>query len=294
MSALPEKHPVAIPISDHDDQPETPQADPPGQPATRRGFPPVAAPLLLVLFAGSLSAAAWLTNGTALGDGLRSLRFDEATWQPGMAYHTFVTHAFLHDNAAELGYAALGIVVFGWVVQRNVGWWRTLLLFAFCAACSIGLWQAAKTDIGQEILGRMAGSVIEQVGERAGWDAAFTTWAGYEQAMNDLVGLRGTAWGAGGALAGLMMFALCRRRFDGRVAVKWWALLLAVVYVGVGYAVVWPTFAAREMPYVLMIGGALGGLFFVVPDKFLAHLADAMKDSAVARAVGSRRASVTA
>jgi membrane associated rhomboid family serine protease len=301
MSALPEKTPVAIPATDPEGQggqapprPTPPPVKQPARPDPRRGVPPVAAPLLLVLAAAAVSALAWQTDGTALGTGLQQLRFDEATWLPGMAYHTFVTHAFVHANAADLGYAALGVVVFGWIVQKNVGWWRTLLLFGFCAACSVGLWQAAKTEVGQDLLGRAAGNVIDQVADKVGWDAAFTTWAGYDRAMTDLVGMRGAVGGAGGAVAGLMAFALCRRRLDGRVAVKWWALLLAAAYVGLGWAVVWPTFVGREMPYALLIGGALGGLFFVIPDKILAHVAGALKDSALGKASRGRGAAATA
>jgi hypothetical protein len=242
------------------------------------------APLVLVLVAAAVSAFSLvgpLASGAVAGRLTAQCRFNEDTWVGAWAFHTLVTHAFLHTSAAELAYFAGGLLLFGWLVQRNIGFLRTVLLFAFCAAFSAGFWQFAKTEIGQDLIYRYAGKLFEALRDRVGFEAGFTAAAAYGEAWNHMLALRGEVWGAAGALAGFMTFALCRRRFRaGPVGVKWLVLLLAVGYLALG-GLVWVHGLGRdlgEVPFVLWVGGALGGLFFIIPDKFLHEALDAAGD----------------
>jgi hypothetical protein len=263
-----------------------PKPQPPRPAAGPRRWAAVAL-LLLVLTALAVSALPLML--ARMDEGLaeraaNQCRFDENTWLDTWAYHTFVTHAFLHTGAAELAFFAAGILLFGWIVGRNVGCLRTVLLFCFCAAFSVGFWQFAKTPFGQDLIVRYAGKLFDYVNEKYGWEAGVTAWLAYAQAWEQMLALRGPVWGAGGALAGLITFAVCRRRFRrGRVEVRWLVLVLALAYLAVG-GWVWVHALGRdvaELPFVLYLGGALGGLFFVIPDRFLHELLDAAKDKLI-------------
>jgi hypothetical protein len=231
----------------------------------------------LLLVGTALVVSALPLAFARIGEGMAErvvvqFRFDENTWLDEWAYHTFVSHAFLHTSAAELAFFATGILLFGWVVGRNVGALRTVLLFCFCASFSIGFWQFAKTPFGQDLIVRYAVKLFDHVNEKYGWEAGATAWLAYAEPWDHMLALQGPVWGAGGALAGLITFAACRRRFRrGRVEVRWLVLVLALCYLAVGVAV-WVNALGREVgdiPFVLYLGGGLGGMFFVIPDRFL-------------------------
>ena len=204
--------------------------------------------------------------------------FDETAWLQAGAYHTLLTHAFLHTSGAELAYFAAGTLAFGWLVQRNVGLLRTVLLFGFCAVAGVGFWQGAKTELGQDLLLRVVGKFFRWLAEQHGIETAVTAWLAYGRAMEAMLALRGAVSGGAGAVAGLIAFAACRRRLDGSAGVRWLVVVLAAVYLGLGLGYVWPVLLARQVPYALFVGGALGGLFFVFPDRFLDHVGKAVKE----------------
>jgi hypothetical protein len=237
--------------------------------------------VLLVLATLALSGLFQLLSATEAATAGRVAgwcSFDEQTWLKEGAYHSLITHAFLHTSGWELAYFTVGILLFGWIVQRNVGFLRTVLLFLFCAAAGVGFWQGAKTEFGQDILVRVVGKAFAWIAERVGLETAVTAWLAYGRAMDAMLALRGAVCGAAGAVAGLIAFAACRRQLNGTTGVRWLVVLLAAGYLALGWAYVWPELLGREVPYVLFVGGALGGLFFIFPDKFLNHLGEAVKD----------------
>jgi membrane associated rhomboid family serine protease len=263
--------------------PAVPPAPPrvPDGPGSPRGWSlsAVMAPLVLLLLLDVGLAAGLAARGGQGGVGgwVAACRFDEATWLEGRAYHTLVTHSLVHGRVAEFFYCALGLLLFGWLVQRNVGSWRTLLLFAWSAALSVGFWQFIQTPLGQQVLQEWVEKAFRYVEEHHGPGVALTLLTWYLGAYQQMLSLRGPIAGAAGAVSGLMAFAVCRRYFypAGR-PVRWLTLAAGGAYVALGWRWVWPELLGEPAPYVLFVGGALAGWAFCFPDKALHHFGDSL------------------
>lgn len=286
-----------------------------------RGVPRTHGVLTCLATVGVLSALIVGVSGLFLpGSPLQGLgqdgwvahfRFDATTWLATHAYHTPVTHAFLHTHANLLGYAVLGIVVFGALVARNVGFIRTVLLFCWCAAAGVGVWQLAQTQLGQDIYFRYLGKAWEWLTAKFGPEAGLWGAVVIDAVWQHMVSMNGIVFGAGGAIAGLMTFALVRRRYDTSATyeMKWWLVLLCPILIlfawrrsfsiraGLRTLIVLPLIVAYialglslnrtvlhnspwAIPYILYFGGSLGGLFFIFPDRFLHEALDFARDKA--------------
>jgi membrane associated rhomboid family serine protease len=252
----------------------------PATPAPKKPAPRWAgflAPLVLLLLMAIVSVLGNRAFGFAA---VRSqCQLDDQTWMERGAVHTLVTHPLLALRWEEGIYTAAGILLFGWLVQRNVGPWRTLLLFFWSAAFSVGMWCFLQTQLGQAVLADLVGKVLRWMGENLGWDSALAALAGYDQVYDRLLDLRGPVAGATAAVSGLMMFAVCRRRFyASRWPFKLPELVLSLVYLGIGWLWLWPAVLSTPTPYLLFVGGAVGGWVFCFPDKALYHFGDSLKN----------------
>jgi hypothetical protein len=210
------------------------------------------------------------------GPGLAGhLQFDEHTWADRGAYHSLVTYAFASPSGVELLYTAVGAVFFGWLVGRNIGPWRTCLLMLWSSLIAVAFWRFILTPFGDAVLNDLITKFLRYLAETKGLETAGAAWTAYAAMYERLLDLHGPILGGVGTVSGLMMFCLCRRRFDrGSRFLRLFTLLLAGVYFAVGVKWVWPVVLCQPVPYLIFVGGALGGWTFCFPDMALKHFSD--------------------
>jgi hypothetical protein len=251
-------------------KPAVPSAAPaPSAPGTaKRLWQPLLAPLLLV---AAMLAASVLR--------IAFFRFDERTGLTVSTIHTLCTHALVTPRAAEFVYLAAGVLLFGFLVQANVGFRRTLVLFFWSAAFSIGFWQFLLTPMGEAMVRDLLAKVVTALADKRDPQTAWQALVAFEEAYGRLLDLRGPIGGAAGAVSGLIFFALWRRSLGFHpYSIRKAALMLGIVYIGIGWYWLWPHALKEPVPYLLFVGGALGGWCFCFPDKALDHFGNRLKD----------------
>jgi hypothetical protein len=276
------RHPPVLPCKSQPSEPAeaapvaSSEAEPPAS-TPLQPWRPFLAPLLLTaaMFIVSLPYAAGLRGWL-----VEQFRFDENTWLARGAFHTLCSHALLTPHAAALVYLAAGVLLFGFLVQRNIGVWRTLLLFAWSAGFSVGLWRFLLTPLGQAMVHDLLLKVFTFLAEKRDLGTAMGAAELFAQAWNRLLDLRGPISGAAGAVSGLIVFAVCRgsigsQRFGGRLT----ALVLGTAYLALGWCLLWPTVLGERVPYLLFVAGGLGGCSFCFPDRALRFFGDRLKDT---------------
>lgn len=234
------------------------------------------APVLLgVIIVGMSQLAMWAdTDQPDLSATLKEhCRFHENEWQERKAYHTFVTHAVLHDNREVLAYSLVGLLWFGWLVARNIGFWRTLFVFAFSAMMSVGVWRFILTPFGEKVVVDVVNRVFDFLIQRFDLEIVLMCLRFYQELCAGIVNFRGPVYGAAGGVAGLMAFALCRQtHYTANAGSRWLTILGISIYVSFGAFYVWPTIVMAAFPTILWIGGAVGGWIACVPDKAFSEL----------------------
>jgi hypothetical protein len=179
----------------------------------------------------------------------------------------------LHEDRAALVYLLGGLLFFGWVVARNIGFWRTMFVFAFSSAMSVAVWRFILTPFGEKVVLDLVRRAFLFLAERFDLETALTCLKFYEESYFSWTNFSGPVIGAAGGVAGLMTFAILRRTlYATDVQIRWLVLLMIGIYVGFGAWYVWPNEVSAPFPEILWIGGAVGGWIACVPDKAFAQL----------------------
>lgn len=230
---------------------------------------------LVVLAVCGAAHAVWV-GGAARDAMLAHATFTESHWTAGQ-YHVLLTHGFLNERGGELAIWLAGLLLFGVIVETNIGSARTLLLATFCSATDVLGYALFNTPDGYEWALIKANQLYWWVFEKWGFEKAQLV-ADAWRAIVPLMAWSTPLVGSAAVCSGFITFAVCRRTFEDGIGFRRWNLLLAVVFLAVALGVCWGRVVGTPIPYVLLFGGALGGLAYIFPDKAINQFVEWLRE----------------
>jgi hypothetical protein len=248
------------------------------------------------------SRAALVTTLLVAGTVAASLAAGTSGWvltpadiDAGWGYR-HLAHAVVNPTHGQLLLWLVGLVAFGLLVERNAGGLRALAVVAAGAVGGVFGYELFNTPDGQQTYSLFVWRTFVEIAANIGWGAAqaFAEAAGW---LFRVCQWDGSVSGSGGVVGALISYAVVRRRLapvpghlDGpswmrsephwsrSVAFRPVKLVLAVAFL-IALAFAWPVCAGGPFPAAMLVGGFVGGMAVIFPEKAVKWLAEKLAES---------------